>query len=325
MKGLTDYLTEQSWEDTIIATFVFVDDHLSEAQQRAGFQRRRGPEPEHDDSVIITIALVAEYWFAGDEDKALAFLRQYHGNLWSSGLPDVGRFNVRRRALTLVMEEIRRQLRDQWRAQRPPADQAAAEGSNLDARIRLVDSAPVILASRPRGHASPIAEPEDRHAWFGVCTSQQFKFFGGRFHATVDYDQMLDEWVLAPGSYSDLKVLPALCDGYRDLIYIGDKGYVDAKTEDWLWERGRHLLLPLRRDNQHHQWPAGIQRILGRLRHRIETAFSVLTTAFTLRFPHSRSLTGCLARLASKALAYTLSFFLAQRVAAQPVKALAAR
>jgi hypothetical protein len=318
MKGLTDFLTEQSWEDTIIATFVFVDDYLSEAQRRTGFQRQRGPEPAHDDSVIITIALVAEYWFGGDEDKALAFLRQYHGDLWTTGIPDGGRFNVRRRALTLVMEEIRRQLRDQWRAQRPPADDIGVEGSDLEARIRLVDSAPVILASRPRGHASPIAEPEDRHEWFGVCTSQQFKFFGGRFHATVDYDQMLDEWLLAPGSYSDLKVLPALCDGYHDLIYIGDKGYVDAQTEDRLWERGRHLLLPLRRDNQHHQWPAGIQRILGRLRHRIETAFSVLTTTFTLRFPHSRSLTGCLARLATKALAYTLSFFLAQRAAAQP-------
>ncbi|MGQ9841820.1 MAG: hypothetical protein ACUVR4_15185 [Anaerolineae bacterium] len=59
-----------------------------------------------------------------------------------------------------------------------------------------------------------------------------------------------------------------------------------------------------------------IQRILGRLRHGIETAFSVLTTAFTLRFPHSCSLTGCLARLASKALAYTLSLFLAHRAAA---------
>ncbi|MCX7707321.1 MAG: transposase [Anaerolineae bacterium] len=316
MKGLTDYLTEQSWEDTIIATFVFVDDHLPEAQRRIGFQRRRGPAPEHDDSVIITIALVAEYWFGGDEEKTLAFLRQYHADLWSSGIPDAGRFNIRRRALTLVMEEIRRQLRDRWRAEHSAADHTSAEASDLEARIRLVDSAPVILASRPRGHASPISEPEDRHEWFGVCTSQQFKFFGGRFHATVDSDQMLDEWLLAPGSYSDLKVLPALCDGYHDLIYIGDKGYVDTKTEDLLWERGRHLLLPLRRDNQHHQWPAGIQRILGRLRHRIESAFSVLTTAFTLRFPHSRSLTGCLARLATKALAYTLSFFLAQRVAA---------
>lgn len=323
MKGLTDYLTEHSWEDTLIATFVFVDACLSEAQRQADFRRRRGPEPAHDDSVSITIALAAENGFDGDEDKALAFLRQYHGDLWSSGIPDVRRFNVRRRTLTLVLEDIRRQLRDRWRAQRPAADNANADDGNLTARLRCVDSAPVIWASRPRGHASPIAAPEDRHEWFGVCTRQHFKFFGDRFHAPVDCDQMLDEWVVAPGAYNDFKVLPARCDGYHDLIYIGDKGYVDAKTEDWVGERGRHLRLPLRRNNQHNQWPEGIQRILGRLRHGIETACSVLTTAFTLRFPHSRSWTGCLARLASKTLAYTLSFFLAQRAAAQPVKALA--
>jgi len=318
MKGLTDFLTEQSWEDIIIATFVFVDDHLPEALRRANFHRRRGPKPQHDDSVIITIALIAEYWFSGDEEKALAFVRQYHADLWSTGIPDQGRFNVRRRQLTLVMEEVRRLLRDRWRAQRPRSAQQATSfaEADLDARIRLVDSAPVILASRPRGGRSSLVDPEERRHWFGVCTSQQFRFFGARFHATVDLDQMLDEWVLAPASYSDLKVLPALCDGHTNLIYIGDKGYVSAETEAWLWERGRHLLLPLRRHNQRNQWPKGLQRILGRLRHRVETAFSVLTTAFTLRFPHSRSLSGCLARVATKALAYTLCFFLAQWAAA---------
>jgi hypothetical protein len=48
MKGLTDYLTEQSWEDTIIGSFVLVHDLLPEATRRANFRRRRGPQPEHD-------------------------------------------------------------------------------------------------------------------------------------------------------------------------------------------------------------------------------------------------------------------------------------
>ncbi|MDZ7336933.1 MAG: hypothetical protein ONB30_00180 [candidate division KSB1 bacterium] len=153
MKGLTDYLTEQSWKDTIIASFVFVDDYLREAQRRLGFRRRRGPAPKHDDSVIIGIALVAEYWFGGDEDKALAFLRQYHADPWSSGIPDAGRLNGPRRALTLVMEDIRRQLPDRSRAERPAADHAESEGSDLKARTHPVDSAVVILATRPRGQA----------------------------------------------------------------------------------------------------------------------------------------------------------------------------
>ncbi len=71
-------------------------------------------------------------------------------------------------------------------------------------------------------------------------------------------------------------------------------------------------MLPLHRDNQQEQWPAGIQKILGQLRHRIETAFSVMTTTFNLRFPHGRSFTGLVARTATKLLAYTISFFLAR-------------
>lgn len=164
-----------------------------------------------------------------------------------------------------------------------------------------MDSAPVILTSRGRGGRTPTIEPEHRAEWFGVCTSQDFKFFGARLHATVDLDQMLDEWVLAPGSYPDPKVFPALCDGY-----------VGEEKGDFVWERGEHLLLPLRRDNQQEQWPDGIQKILGKLRHRIETAFSVMTTAFNLRLPHGRSFTGFVARTATKMLAYTISFFLAR-------------
>ncbi|MBI4675922.1 MAG: hypothetical protein HY741_30135 [Chloroflexi bacterium] len=172
------------------------------------------------------------------------------------------------------------------------------------------------MTSRGRGGHTPTIEPQHRTEWFGVCTSQGFKFFGGRVHATVMLDQMLDEWVLAPGSYPDLKVFPALGDGYAYLLDIGDKGYVGAETEALVWERGRPQLLPLRRANQYEQWPEGIQQILGQLRHRIETAFSVLTTAFNLRVPHGRSFDGFVARTATKMLAYTISFFLAQPVIA---------
>lgn len=312
MLGLTDYLTEQSWEDILIATYLLVADVLPQACRTVGFRRQHGPEPVYADAQIITIALAAEYWFSGDEEKTLHFLRQYHAMLWSSGIPDSARFNVRRRELFWVLAAARCQFRDAWRQHR---QRQVTPETESDERIHLVDSAPVILTSRDRGTTTPTLEPEDRAAWFGVCTSQPVKFLGGRLHATVDLDQMLDEWVLAPGAYPDLKVFPALCEGHTDLIYIGDKAYVSAEQETFVWERGRHLLLPLRRDNQQEQWPAGFQKILGRLRHRVETAISVLTTAFNLRLPHGRSLSGFVARTATKMLAYTLSFWLARQFA----------
>jgi hypothetical protein len=82
---------------------------------------------------------------------------------------------------------------------------------------------------------------------------------------------MLDEWVLAPGSYVDLKVfLPCVTGISASSTWVTRVTW--AKIRKTLWERGEHLLLPLRRHNQQEQWPDGIQKILGTLRHRIETA-----------------------------------------------------
>jgi hypothetical protein len=173
MLGLTDYITEQSWEDTLIATYVLVADQLDQAVRTARFVRRRGPEPDYDDAQIITIALAADYRFAGDEEKTLHFLRQYHPTLWSSGIPDPSRFNVRRRELLWVIEALRCQFRDGWRQQRRAMPEPSeTRDPDLEERIRLVDSAPVILTSRGRGGRSPTIEPEQRAEWFGVCTSQ---------------------------------------------------------------------------------------------------------------------------------------------------------
>jgi hypothetical protein len=54
MKGLTDYITEQLWKDTLIATYVLVADRLEQAKRTAGFVRQRGPAPDYDDAQIIS-------------------------------------------------------------------------------------------------------------------------------------------------------------------------------------------------------------------------------------------------------------------------------
>ena len=71
---------------------------------------------------------------------------------------------------------------------------------------------------------------------------------------------------------------------------------------------GQITLLPLRKDNQHEQWPAEVRRALGRVRHRVETALSTLTTAFNINRPRGRSLAGYVVRIATCILAHTLSF-----------------
>ena len=305
MKGLTDYITQSTWSDMLTVIYVLVDDSYKQLKPALRPERKFAPQgmPEFSDSEVITIALFAEIIFAGDEDKTLHFLRQYHLDLFPN-LLDNSRFNRRRHQLTQVMEAIREQLRDRWRVAHPLEE--------AETHLRLVDSAPISICTYTRGGRCQTIPLEWRDEWFGVCTSKKTKFFGPRCHVLTTLDQMIDTWLLAPGSYDDRKPMAALLENRQGLGIIGDKGYVSQDLAERLWEEDQHLLLALKKDNQKEQWPSGIQKILGYLRHRVETTFSVLTTVFNFERPKSRSLSGLINRTTTKILAHTMSFFLAE-------------
>ena len=208
-------------------------------------------------------------------------------------LLDLDRFNVRRRELIGVIEAVRRDLRQQ----------------KIDATdpVRLVDSAPVTLMTYSRGARSQSVVGNE---FFGVVSSKKGKFFGLRLHVTVTVDQLIDDWMLAPASTPDPKALDELVLNRRDLVLVGDKIYNDAELEERLWRKRRIQLLPLRKENQKNQWPDATRRILGRIRHRVETVFSTLTTVFNVERPGGRSLAGHVVRIATCILAHTLSFFM---------------
>ena len=293
MNGLTNYITEQSWEDSITTWYVLIENAYQRYIAKRGRPlRSRGPKPKLTDSEVITIGLIIEVFFQGHEEIGYAFVCQYLSDMFPN-LIDLDRFNERRRQLVAVIEAIRRDLRDQ---KIEPSDP-----------VRLVDSAPITLMTYTRGKRCRSVVGSD---YFGVVTSKKSKFFGLRLHATVTPDQMIDDWLLAPAAIHDLKVLDALVLDCRDLVLVGDKAYNDQELEHRLWEKRRIRLLPLRRDNQAQQWPDEVRHALGNVRHRVETVFSTLVTSFNVQRPRGRSLAGHVVRIATCILAHTLCFFM---------------
>ena len=294
MIGQTNYITEVCWEETITVWYVHIDDAYQRiCSKLSRALRRRGSEPLLSDSEVITIGLIIETYFQGHEEVGYAFVCQYLTHLFRN-LIDLDRFNVRRRNLVWLIEAIRRDIRNQI----------------IDSkdRVRIVDSAPITLMTYTRGSRCKTVMGRD---YFGVVTSKKGKFFGLRLHATVTADQLIDEWLLAPASVTDAKVLDELVLDCRDLSVIGDKAYNDAELEQRLWRKRRILLLPLRKDNQQTQWPDDVRRILGKVRHRVETVFSTLTSVFNVQHPRGRSLAGHVTRIATCVLAHTLAFLMA--------------
>ena len=293
MNGVTDYITTQPWLDTITTWYVWVDDAVRGlVAQRPHLVRQRGPQPVCSDSEVITLALIIETYFYGREEIGYAFIQQYLAREFPA-LLNLDRFNARRRDLLALIEALRCYFRDQ---QVDPTD-----------RVRLVDSAPIPAVTYTRGARCKSVMGSE---YFGVVPSKKAKVFGWRLHATVTAQHMIDDWTLAPAAYLDPKVTDALLQDRRDLILLGDKLFNDAELEDRLWRKRQILLLPLRKDNQHHTWPAAVQPILHRVRRQVETTFSILTTAFNVQRPRGRCLAGYVVRIATSLLAFTLSFLM---------------
>jgi hypothetical protein len=294
MNGLTDYITQWPWVDIVTTWFVLVDDAYRRVVAKRGHRwRTSGPEPTFGDSEVITVSLIVETFFQGHEEMGYAFVAQFMREMFPH-LVDLDRFNIRRRHLIAVIEAIRQDLRDQKLDRTDP--------------VRLVDSAPVTLMTYSRGARCKSVVGS---RFFGVVTSKKGKVFGLRLHTTTTVHQLIDLWLLAPASVPDPQVLDEMVLDERDLVLIGDKIYNDAEREERLWRKRRILLLPLRKDNQTTQWPDGIQRLLGRIRHGVETVFSTLATVFNVERPRGRSLAGHVVRVATCILAHTLCFFMA--------------
>jgi hypothetical protein len=141
MEGLTDFITQYRWEDIFTLWFVVIDDAHQALLEYFGTWRKRGTPPEFSDAEVITVALIADTFFAGREDKTLSFIREYHQDMFPK-LLSCGGFNRRRRALNMITEQIRRVIVKQWGLMDDENGEYVTE--------RLTDSAPIPVCTYTR-------------------------------------------------------------------------------------------------------------------------------------------------------------------------------
>lgn len=290
MLGLTDYITKSSWEEIFTVWYVLIDEANQMIAKQMGSWRQRGPAPDFSDSEVITVALIIDTFFHGDEELGLAFLHQYHRGLFPHLLA-ASRFNRRRRALTGLMEAIRRIQR------RGLIDEQD--------RVRLLDSAPIPVCTYQRSGRCTTASGT---AYVGYAASDQANFFGFRLHLTTTLNQVVDRWMLAPARPHDSQLTLAFFEDEADLWVLADGGYHDPARKAWLGQHRRITLVTPPQQQMKAAWPQPVRHFMKRLRRRIEAALGTLSVVFALQTVGARSLTGLLARLTTRLLAYNLSF-----------------
>lgn len=306
MTGLTNYITQKKWSNIFLVWYVLVDDAWREVVSKLTRPvRSRGPEPLMSDSEVITVGLAIESMFGGDEELGLSFLRQYHPDLFPHLLEN-SRFNRRRRDLACFIEAVRQQITTSY--------QLISESD----RVRLVDSVPIPVCTYMRSSRCMTVAGKE---YCGVMVSRRAKLFGFRGYVTTTPEGVVDQWLLAPASFHDSKITPALLQDCANLWVLGDNAFRDHSCAEWLKADHNITLLAMPRNSNltvngsngyrtktGELWPSSVRYLFKRLRRRIESAFAVLSTVFHLEQPGSRSLTGLIARTSTRILAYNISF-----------------
>jgi hypothetical protein len=303
------------WVALLTVWYVLIDDAYQRLQRRHGGWRRRGPQPTFSDSEVLTVALFCDLLFGGDEAKALHCLRQHHADLFPK-LPANSRFNTRRAWLADLSEQVRQEL-SRMHALVPAGD-----------RVRLLDSAPITLCTYQRGGQSESVAQAAAHIndgcfclrdFVGYSAKDKARFMGLRLHLTATLEGQIDQWLLLPAGCHDSVALQDLVADEREMTFLADNAYrVPKLSERWRIVRNTRVLAPPRR-NSRMPWPEAAKAWLGRLRRRIESVFSILASTFHLERPGSRSFVGCLCRLSTQILGYTLCSIVARLEQAEPL------
>jgi hypothetical protein len=210
-------------------------------------------------------------------------------------VPERSRFNRRRRNLMHAINTIR-----------------SVVVRLLDVaqdRYCAIDSLPIPAV---QFHLAPGASREwaAHGASFGKVITKKQTIFGYKLHLLVTLNGIILDFILAPAHESDVRVGEELLVDQRDLIVLGDKGYISAELARSLAATNGVALLTIPRQNQKRQVPPLVARAINAQRQIIETVHGQLTDQFGIAKHHAHSFWGLCARLYSKLAAHTLSIYL---------------
>jgi Transposase DDE domain len=255
--------------------------------------RRRGPAPACTDGELLTIAVVRHLPGRRSENGPLAEIRRDRLCLFPH-LPAQPEVNRRTRWLWSAFE----QLRAAWAAA-VPADP-----------VQQIDTSaiPVKHPSRARGPDQWTGPGNDLAARFGRDGAHAEWFYGFRLAIRTDLGRRISRaWSLVPAAVDERQIGADLVTGDAATIdaLLLDKGLTGRRFASEMAAGGIDVIIPPTRA-QRQTMPKTLQRLIAKLRNRVETSFKEITDQMELARHGAHTFDGLLTRTAAVLAAHTL-------------------
>jgi hypothetical protein len=218
---------------------------------------REDPQRQMSNAEVMTTAIVAAMFFGGNFERARTMLAEQG---YIRGMLSKGRFNVR---LHTLSQEV-------WMCLFHILSVTFKELNKEQEYI--VDSFPVPVCDNIRIGRCQIYHDEE---FRGKIASKRRFFYGLRVHLVITHTGQPVEFMLAPGSWNDVRVLKHLAlDLPEGSKLYADRIYTDYGYEDLLKEVAGLLLVPLRKKNSTRAVPPWVRFVRQYVRKRVETTAS---------------------------------------------------
>lgn len=270
--------------DNTIAIYVILDDVLQSIDHREDKQRRV------NDALVLTTALIAAWYFAGNWTTALGYMRSHHcADMLSSS-----RFNRRLHNIGLLAAYCFRLLG--W----------AFKTANIRQRY-ILDTFPVKVCHNIRIARSHLLQGED---YRGKNTSKREYFYGYKVALLISEEGLPVELAFVPGSYSEHSALKRLdFDLPKGSIVWQDSGFTDYEWEDFFAsEEGIEFATQRKKNSK--RGDSFIDAIAKKQNRKyIETKISEITARFAKKI-HAVTIEGFQYKVFLTVLAYSLIKFI---------------
>lgn len=266
----------------IVVVFCTCDDLLKQ------LSHEEDPRCKMSDAEVMTTALVAVLFFAGNFSLACRFLQEqgYIPNMLGKS-----RFSRRLHRMQPYFLSLFVRLAEQWKTY------------NLQ-KIYAMDSFPVAVCDNFRIPQAKLYQSERYRGYIG---SKRRYFYGLKLQLLVTRRGQPVEFFLPAGSVHDAKALR----NFRFNLPAGslitaDKAYNHYETEDSLATRGLYLR-PFRKKNSKRGYPLWLQAFLSTSRQIVETTGSLIHRLLPSKI-HATSSAGFELKVVLFVLACSLSF-----------------
>lgn len=281
-------MTSITMVDLLTIILVLVDDWYK-AKGWEMVKGKPGAKPAFTDSEMLTLMLTQDFIPYPGERQYVGHIRANYPREFPK-LVDQSQYNRRARGLRSMVELLRREWLTQLGVEAP--------------QQLLLDTKPVpVVGYKRRKSHSAFAGS----AGYGHCAARKMNYFGYKLVMLTTLDGLPWVYDLVAANTDEREAAEVVvqwvtgCDIFGDKGFIGDDWQADVRqyTENRVWTP--------KRANQARQNPLGFDRLLSRVRERIEGTFHVIqNTGRNIERLLAKTISGLATRVTLKVTAFVL-------------------